>query len=429
VAVDGADPVGQAAQAAALARVGPADAVVDDLDDEQVPVAGDADADLGRPGVLGRVGQGLGDHEVGGRLDRPGQPPGGHLDPDRNRRAGGQGGDGRVQAPVGEHGRVDAAGQVAQLGQGPLGLLVGLADQGGGRGRVGLQLGPGHAQVHGQGDQPLLGAVVQVTLDAAALGLGPLHGPVAAGLEGLDPGPQLAVAGPEQGQGERALGGGHGPDRPGGGHDQDGPGHRGQEGLGQGVDHQVAALAVDQQGEPALGRGPVPQGRGEQAEGEGPQGGGDHEPDQPEREQQDQVGEVLPGGRVAGQDPGPPPQGPGGQGPVGLGDLDAEHEPHPAPLQPGSAPPGEQGQGQDQDPDPDDQQAEAQAQAGDQDDEPRQADEHAGQQVDRGRPGAEPERRGQHRPDPPASRRPRRRRLLDRHRPLLGVASILPGRG
>jgi hypothetical protein len=109
---------------------------------------------------------------------------------------------------------------------------------------------------------------------------------------------------------------------------------------------------------------------------------------------------------------------PGGDRPVGLGDVDAQHGPHPAPLQPGPAPPGQQGQGQHQDPDPDDQQARAEGQADGQDGEPGQADEHAGQQVDRGRPGAELERRAQHPPDPPASRRPRR--LLDRHRPLLG---------
>ena len=51
-AVDGRHPVGQAAQAAALGRVGPAGAVVGDLDDQEVPVAADADGDLGRPACL-----------------------------------------------------------------------------------------------------------------------------------------------------------------------------------------------------------------------------------------------------------------------------------------------------------------------------------------------------------------------------------------
>ena len=64
------------------------------------------------------------------------------------------------------------ADQVPQFGQRLLGLLVRLADDGGGGLRVGLELGPGPAELHGQGDQPLLGAVVQVTLDPAAFCLG-----------------------------------------------------------------------------------------------------------------------------------------------------------------------------------------------------------------------------------------------------------------
>ena len=66
---------------------------------------------------------------------------------------------------------MQAADQVAELGQGGLGLLVGLRN-GLVRFLDGLGLGPGHAQVHGQGDQPLLGAVVQVPLQSAPLGVG-----------------------------------------------------------------------------------------------------------------------------------------------------------------------------------------------------------------------------------------------------------------
>jgi hypothetical protein len=140
---------------------------------------------------------------------------------------------------------------------------VGLADQGGRGGRVGLQLGPGHPEVHGQGDQPLLGAVVEVALDAAALGLGRVDGPVAAGLERLDPGLELVLAGAQQGLGDGAVGGGHALDGPGGRHHQGGPDHRGQQGLGQGVEDQVAAVVVDQHGGPAVVGDPVPEGRGE----------------------------------------------------------------------------------------------------------------------------------------------------------------------
>src|SRR4029450_710911 len=130
-----------------------------------------------------------------------------------------------------------------------------------------------------------------------------------------------ALVGAEQGLGAPPVGDGHAPDRPGGRHHQGGPDHRGQQRLGQAVDHQVAAIVVDQQGGPAVVGDPVPQRRGQEAEGEGPQGGGDHEPDQPQREQQHQVGQVLPGGGVAGQDPGPPPQRPRRQRPGGGGGV------------------------------------------------------------------------------------------------------------
>jgi hypothetical protein len=283
-------------------------------------------------------------------------------------------------------------------------------------------------QVHGQGDETLLGAVVEVALDAAAFGLSRVDGPVAAGLEGLDPGPELAVAGAEQRQGDRAVGGRHALDRPGGGHAQDRADHAGQEGLGQGVDDQVPAGVVDDQGRAAVARDPVPQRRRQQPDGGGPQGDGDHEPDHPDREQHHQVGQVLPGRRVAGQDPGPPPQRPVWQRPVGVGDLDPEHGPDPAPLQPGPAPPGEQGQGEHEHPDPDDQGPDAEGEADGQHDVPGQADEHGEQQVDRGREGPWPQQRLQHPAQRPAAR-PARRRLPDRHCPLLGVAFDLASQG
>ena len=60
------DPLFQAGQAAALGRVSPADAVVGDLHDEMVVSSGDGNRHGGRLGMLGHVGQRLGDHEVGG---------------------------------------------------------------------------------------------------------------------------------------------------------------------------------------------------------------------------------------------------------------------------------------------------------------------------------------------------------------------------
>ena len=66
---------------------------------------------------------------------------------------------------------MQAADQVAELGEGGLGLLVGLGDDLVRLRRVGV-FGAGHAQPHREGDQPLLGAVVQVPLQPAPLGVG-----------------------------------------------------------------------------------------------------------------------------------------------------------------------------------------------------------------------------------------------------------------
>ena len=78
--------------------------------------------------------------------------------------------DGAPPAPVGQDLRVDAADQLPQLGQGLLRLLVRAAPPDRRRRSVG-QVEPGQAELHGQRDQPLLGAVVQVAFDAPALGL------------------------------------------------------------------------------------------------------------------------------------------------------------------------------------------------------------------------------------------------------------------
>ena len=53
-----------------------------------------------------------------------------------------------------------------------LGLLVGVGDHRPARLGVVVELLAGRAEVGGQRDQPLLGAVVEVALDAASLGLG-----------------------------------------------------------------------------------------------------------------------------------------------------------------------------------------------------------------------------------------------------------------
>jgi len=135
--------------------------------------------------VLGGVGQGLGDGEVDGRGHRRGDRPQvgvGAADRDRRRQRGAprqvaqRGG----QAPLGQDGRADAAHRLAQRPQRLLGAVLHGVDVGQ---QAGAQLaGPpplvqrlrvqaGDAQGHGQGDEFPLGAVVQVPLDAGALGV------------------------------------------------------------------------------------------------------------------------------------------------------------------------------------------------------------------------------------------------------------------
>ena len=173
-----------------------ADSVVTDHDGQRarVAMAFDHDLRLAGPGVLGDVGERLGHHEVGDRLHR-GLRPHRHVDVHvhRDRAQRGQAGQGGVQAALGEHRRVHAADQVAQLGQGLLGLGMRLVDQApGGVGVVGeLRLSP--AEVHGQRDQPLLRAVVQVTLHPPPLRPGRVHHPLPAGLQLDHPGGQVAA--------------------------------------------------------------------------------------------------------------------------------------------------------------------------------------------------------------------------------------------
>ncbi len=128
---------------------------------------------LGGPRVLGGVGQGLRDDEVGGGLRRPARrgERAGDLDRYGHRAAGGQRGQGGIETAVGEDGRVDAAHEVTQLGQGLLHLAVRVVQRGG---RLRVAGGPpsGRAELHAEGDQALLRAVVQVALDPATLLVG-----------------------------------------------------------------------------------------------------------------------------------------------------------------------------------------------------------------------------------------------------------------
>jgi hypothetical protein len=64
---------------------------------------------------------------------------------------------------------MDTADQAAQLAQGNARRGAGFGDKLAGGSRVAVDLLLGHAQAHGQRDQPGLGTVVQIPLDTAQL--------------------------------------------------------------------------------------------------------------------------------------------------------------------------------------------------------------------------------------------------------------------
>ena len=146
--------------------------------------------------VLGRVGQRLGGDEVGGELDRP-RPARARLDLE----PGGHGGaqhqrlEGAGQALL-QRGRVDAAGQLAQLGQGQRELVARGGHQLLGVARVVPDPALDQRQLQGQRDQALLRAVVQVALDAAPLGVGRGDDALAGGLQLGQPGLCLGLQAP-----------------------------------------------------------------------------------------------------------------------------------------------------------------------------------------------------------------------------------------
>ncbi len=98
---------------------------------------------------------------------------------------------GRHQASVGQDGRRDAPGQIAQLLDGDGGLFAGGPDE---RGRFGFvgQLGLGPAELHGQRDQTGLGTVMQVAFDPAQFSRLRVDGLTTGAAQGVDPLLQLA---------------------------------------------------------------------------------------------------------------------------------------------------------------------------------------------------------------------------------------------
>ena len=167
-AVGGQHPLLQPGQAAALGGVRAAHAVVLDADLDAAVLHPDADRGAGGLAVLRDVGERLGDHEVDRGLDVRRQRVG-HVDGrlDGHLAAHGQLAERRGEAAVDQQRRGDAARERAQLVDG----LAGLEQRGvdGLAGALGVlgQLPPRAAEVHGQPDQPLLRAVVDVALEPA----------------------------------------------------------------------------------------------------------------------------------------------------------------------------------------------------------------------------------------------------------------------
>jgi hypothetical protein len=85
------DTVGQADQAGTARRVGPADAVVSDVEPDQPVIAVELDRTTEAPACLATLVRGFSDDVVGGHFDSLGQPSlRAHLELHRDRRAAGQ---------------------------------------------------------------------------------------------------------------------------------------------------------------------------------------------------------------------------------------------------------------------------------------------------------------------------------------------------
>jgi hypothetical protein len=120
----------------------------------------------------------FGDEVVRGGLDGRRQPSGWNLDDlDREHRALGEAGQRRLEPAVGEQARVEAADELADLFERQRQLRLRRRNQLRHLGRVGLEPALDQVQVERNGHEPLLGTVVQVSLDAAALGVARGHDP------------------------------------------------------------------------------------------------------------------------------------------------------------------------------------------------------------------------------------------------------------
>ena len=145
------------------------------------------------PACLATLASASDDDEVGGRLDRRREPLGQRdVELHGDRRAGGERLERRVEPALGEHGGMDAGGELAQLLDRRARVGERAADELA-RARPGssCQRCSASCSSISSGHEPLLGAVVEVAAEPAALAVARLDDPRARLAQRLDARPQL----------------------------------------------------------------------------------------------------------------------------------------------------------------------------------------------------------------------------------------------
>ncbi len=183
-------PVGEAPDARSPEIVDPTDTTVGDIEQERILLQTATNGGRGGLCVPQDVGEGLGDDVVGRRLDLARQASDGDVEGDWEREAIGEVPDRGRKAAIAERGRVDPAGEGAQLTQARLELLARLREDALQR-RGGIWCAGRTSQGEPQRDQSLLCAVVEVTFEAASLLVGRLHDPASRGAHLVELRPEL----------------------------------------------------------------------------------------------------------------------------------------------------------------------------------------------------------------------------------------------
>jgi hypothetical protein len=271
---------------------------------------------------------------------------------------------------------VDPAREVAQVLQRQRGLVPGLAHQLGGVGVAARAALLGHPQRERQRHEPLLRAVVEVALDAAALGVGRLDDARAGVAQvGHLRGDGGVVVGAEQHHRVARVE----PPQCAQRRDAEREHHRPERDEQQRLPELIHAKQPVVQ---PVGDGPVPERQEDAVDARAEHGGGDDQRHQAERELQQQEDQVLPRRRIGqARAQAHPPGGVLGCGPVRVRDRHpGQHADH-APLRLREAAPRVDRSDQDRDADQRDREAYADRDRGDEEDELDRPEHARGQQV------------------------------------------------